>query len=416
MAKGVEDTAFYRYYPLASLNEVGGDPERFGVAVAQFHRRNMARRHAWPHSMLTTSTHDVKRGEDVRARINVLSEMPAEWYRAVSRWQRMNRQHAGDQEGRPPPDANEAYLLYQTLVGTWPLEPMSREQQPRYVERIQTYMQKAIHEAKVHSSWVNPNLEYDDAVRRFVEAILRDSPDNPFLDDFREFQTQVARAGCWNSLSQTLLKIASPGVPDFYQGTELWAFTLVDPDNRGAVDYEMRRAMLGELAREGAGNRADLVRRLIRTVTDGAAKLYVTSQALALRKDRGRLFCDGDYVSLLVTGERANDVVAFARVLDDEIAIAAAGRFFLDVVREGGAPAGRGVWGDTRIILPRRFTATDFRDALTDRSVETAGDEKRSIAVADAFAVWPLALLHTQGVAVSGRSEYHQEARGIDTA
>ncbi len=395
MAKGVEDTAFYRYYPLASLNEVGGDPERFGVPISQFHRRNAARLHAWPHSMLATSTHDVKRGEDVRARVNVLSEMPAEWYRAVTRWQRMNRQHATDLEGKLAPDANDAYLLYQTLVGTWPLEPMTREQQPRYVERIQTYMNKAIHEAKVHSSWVNPNQEYDDAMRRFIEAILRDSPDNPFLDDFREFQTQVARSGCWNSLSQTLLKIASPGVPDFYQGTEMWAFTLVDPDNRGAVDYDLRRAMLEALAREGADDRASLVRRLTRNLADGSAKLYVTSRALALRNERSRLFSEGVYVSLLVTGERADDVVAFARVLDDEIAIAVAGRFFLDVAREGGAPAGRTVWGDTRIVLPRRITAARFRDALTDRMVEAEGDEKRSIPVADAFAVWPLALLQS---------------------
>src|SRR5579884_3794983 len=187
MAKGVEDTAFYRFYPLASLNEVGAEPQTFGITVPMFHRKNGARLHAWPHSMLATSTHDTKRSEDVRARINVLSEIPLEWYRAVERWQKLNRQFRTDINGNEAPSTNEAYLLYQTLVGTWPLEAMTRESHTAYIGRIQTYMEKALHEAKVHTSWVNPNREWDEAVRRFVSGVLEDTPENRFLADFREF-------------------------------------------------------------------------------------------------------------------------------------------------------------------------------------------------------------------------------------
>ncbi|MCA1613855.1 MAG: hypothetical protein LC800_06845, partial [Acidobacteria bacterium] len=234
-AKGLEDTTFYRYYPLASLNEVGGEPDHFGVPVEEFHRFNLARRESWPHSMSATSTHDSKRGEDVRARLNVLSEIPEEWGRAVSRWRELNRAHRRGREGgggAEAPDGNEEYLLYQTLAGAWPLEELDEAGRAEFVGRIQEYIRKALREAKVHTSWINANDEYERAVADFVRAVLTPSEGNRFLADFAEFHRPVARAGMLNSLSQTLLKIAAPGVPDFYQGTELWGLTLRPPGRR----------------------------------------------------------------------------------------------------------------------------------------------------------------------------------------
>ncbi len=246
-AKGVEDTAFYRHYPLASLCEVGGDPTRFGVSPESFHTHNKERLRKWPDTMLATSTHDTKRSEDTRARINVLSEIPSRWYRAIRRWESFNYEKKGLIYGVPAPDSNEEYLLYQTLIGTWPLETGDGggSNDPVYVKRIQEYMVKALREAKVHSSWLSPNLQYEQAVNDFIERIL--SPDGTFASDFAEFHEPIARSAFANSLSQTLLKITVPGVPDFYQGTELWDYSLVDPDNRRPVDYAERRKLLESL-------------------------------------------------------------------------------------------------------------------------------------------------------------------------
>ena len=237
-AKAIEDTAFYIYNRLVSLNEVGGEPDKFGVSPAQFHERQAKRLREWPHSLLATSTHDTKRSEDVRARINVLSEMPKEWRTAVRRWARYNRKHKRRVDGQPAPDANEEYLLYQTLLGVWPFgSEMDAQEYSNLVERVQAYMGKALNEAKVHTSWANTNEAYLGAVSDFVASILRRSDDNRFLEDFLSLQKRIARYGAFNSLSQVLLKITSPGVPDIYQGTELWDFSLVDPDNRRPVDF-----------------------------------------------------------------------------------------------------------------------------------------------------------------------------------
>src|SRR5579864_9392095 len=290
MARGTEDTAFYRYYPLASLNEVGGHPERFGLSVNAFHRRNLIRGELWPNSMNGSSTHDTKRSEDVRARINVLSEMPSEWYRAIRRWRETNRRLKTRVDELIAPDANEEYLLYQTLVGTWPLHQMNGSQHAAYIQRIQMYMQKALHEAKLHTSWISPNAAYDEAVQNFVAKVLQPSADNTFLEDFRQFQAPIAQAGMWNSLSQTVLKIASPGVPDFYQGNELWSFQLVDPDNRDPVDFERRRKMLSKLRGKKDADTAALMDRLMSSPCDGAIKLFITHRALSFRRDHKELF------------------------------------------------------------------------------------------------------------------------------
>ena len=316
MAKGVEDTAFYRYFPLASLNEVGGSPDRFGVSVPAFHRRNLIRGELWPHSMNASSTHDTKRSEDVRARINVLSEAPEDWYRAIRRWSDMNRHCKIRVADVAAPDANEEYLLYQSLVGTWPLLEMCPEEHAIYIKRIQAYMHKAVHEAKAHSSWISPNAKYDKALADFVEHVLELSPRNAFLEDFRRFQGPIARAGMWNSTSQLLLKIASPGVPDFYQGSELWNFHLVDPDNRQPVDFESRIEILARLRAEAGIDPGALVSRLTGNPCDGAIKLYITSRALQFRKNQFELFAKGVYVPLVAQGSKANHLVAFARAFE----------------------------------------------------------------------------------------------------
>ncbi len=393
MAKGVEDTAFYRYYPLASLNEVGGSPERFGMSVSAFHRRNLIRRELWPNSMSATSTHDTKRGEDVRARINVLSEMPGEWYRAIRRWRDINKRWKTKVGDLLSPGANEEYLLYQTLVGTWPFTPMNEAEHAGYIERIQRYMEKALREAKVHTSWINPNAEYDQAVRDFVASILGLSSDNPFMEDFRQFQAPIAKAGVWNSISQVLLKIASPGVPDFYQGNELWCLDLVDPDNRRPVDYELRRRMLANLRPEAGADSATLLERMASDPSDGAIKLYVTNRAMRLRRDHRDLFAQGSYTPLTAAGSRANHVIGLARSLESVTVIALAGRFFLRLLNSGAVPAGD-AWGNTTVALPKKIAHTHFRDVFSGQTVSVEPREDGSeISLAKVFSRCPAALL-----------------------
>ena len=396
MAKGLEDTTFYRYYPLASLNEVGGEPAIFGIPVARFHRRNQARQEVWPHTLAATSTHDTKRSEDVRARINVLSEMPEEWNRAIHRWRELNRHKQGTYEGAHVPDANEEYLLYQTLVGTWPLEQMSAEERERYVRRIQDYMFKALKEAKLHTSWVNPDEAYEHAVRDFVQATLTPDADNAFLTDFTEFQRTTARAGMLNSLAQTLLKITAPGVPDFYQGTELWHFYLVDPDNRCPVDYGQRQTLLASLQQADGADPSALLDQLLRHPEDGRIKLYVTMRALKFRQAHRELFAQGDYLPLLARGSRAEHVLAFARKQGEQEAIAIAARFFvgLGATHTQQLALKPELWADTALPLGAQFGATRYRDIFTGREF-TAHDATngKELRLASVLSPLPVALL-----------------------
>ena len=389
-AKGLEDTAFYRFYPLASLNEVGGEPAIFGVTAERFHRRNQDRQESWPHSLSATSTHDTKRGEDTRARINVLSEIPEEWNQAVHRWREMNRPKKSRVEGAEAPDANEEYLFYQTLVGTWPLLPTDDEAHGSYVSRILDYMVKALKEAKVHTSWINADEEYERVVRDFVAAALDRGAGGAFVGDFAEFQKLTARAGLLNSLSQTLLKICAPGVPDFFQGTELWAFTLVDPDNRRPVDYELRRAHLASLREAGDGDATEFAHRLLEQPEDGRVKMYVASRALGFRRAHAALFSQGTYTPLRAAGRRAESVVAFAREHDASAAIVVAGRFFtrLGVGRSGALSLGREAWRDTTLELGA--LGGRFRDVFTGREFDARDGTLR---VADVLSPLPVALL-----------------------
>lgn len=315
IAKGIEDTAFYVHVPLASLNDVGGDPAKGIIAPEEFHRENSERLAQRPGSLLATTTHDTKRSEDVRARINVLSEIPKLWRAAINRWARLNRRHHREVDGLPAPSRNDEYLLYQTLVGTWPLEPLEEPSRREFTERIQGYMQKATREAKQRTSWISPNPEYDAAMWAFVGAILDDRPKNRFLADFRAFHQRILNWGLYSALSQTLLKLTSPGVPDIYQGQELWDFSLVDPDNRRPVDFARRREMLAQLQSDLSGGddaRLALTRHLAHHPADPRLKLLVTWQTLRFRREQADLFRLGSYVPLEVEGPLAAHVVAFA--------------------------------------------------------------------------------------------------------
>ncbi len=394
MAKGLEDTAFYRYCPLLSLNEVGGSPDRFGVALGHFHGKNLARRQLWRNAMLASSTHDTKRSEDVRARINVLSEIPAEWYRAIRAWQRLNEQKKMQVAGENVPSANEEYFLYQTLLGAWPLTPMDGAVHADFVGRIHTYMEKALREAKVNTSWISPNTEYEAAAHSFLDAILDNSAGNLFLQQFAPLQAKIAKAGMFNALSQTLLKITAPGLPDMYQGTEVWNFSLADPDNRRAVDYARLQALLAQLHAAESEDPALLLDRLLADPADGSLKLYVTRCALRFRREHRALFAHGSYIPLRAAGEKNKHVVAFARSFRGATVLVLAGRFFAQLAADVRLPVGAGTWGDTEVVLRKQIPAVPYRDVFTGKIVASAPrDEDFALPVAEAFAHLPIAML-----------------------
>jgi len=330
MAKGVEDTVFYVYNRFVALNEVGGDPETFGIEPDEFHRHMEAAQRAWPQGMLATSTHDTKRSEDVRARLALLSEMPDEWAQAVNRWSQMNEKH----QSAAGPDRNTEYLLYQTLVGAWPLD----------LDRALAYVQKAAREAKTHTSWTDPDPDYESALRGFVSGLLTD---RAFTDDLRAFAKRLVKPGSINALAQQLLKLTAPGVPDIYQGTEVWDLSLVDPDNRRPVDYAARHSLLEEITDADA---ADALER----DESGGPKLFVTQRALALRARLPEAFGPAStYKALSATGEKSDHVIAFLR---GDAALTVVPRLVIGL---------RGDWSDTRLDLPPgrwrdAFSAADF--------------------------------------------------------
>ncbi|MBV9464124.1 MAG: malto-oligosyltrehalose synthase [Verrucomicrobiae bacterium] len=395
MAKGVEDTAFYRYNRLLSLNEVGGSPDRFGTPVETFHQRNAERLGQWPATMLATSTHDTKRGEDVRARLNVLSENPGPWRRAVFNWSRSNqrcRRAIDENDGRPAPDPNEEYYFYQTLVGAWPLEPMDAAAYETFQERIQQAMLKSLREAKVHTSWITPNEPYEKAVAEFIrDALDRDAP-NPFLDEFLAFQKGLAFYGMLNSLSQTLLKAMAPGVPDFYQGSELFEFWLVDPDNRRPVDFQKRRAMLASLRSDTGAPRDSLLARLKAEWRSGAIKMELTRRALGFRRDHSELFAQGEYLPLTASGQKRN-LIGFARRHAGQWALVVAPRFFTRLVQPEQFPLGEVVWGDTLLHLPPT-SPLSWSNALTGEKISTSAQATgKGLLVGEVLKTLPVALL-----------------------
>ncbi|WP_262966859.1 malto-oligosyltrehalose synthase [Methylobacter psychrophilus] len=374
MAKGLEDTSAYIYHRLLSLNEVGGDPRRFGVTLNAFHKGNQARVADWPHAMLTTSTHDTKRSEDVRARLNVLSELPAAWRLALKHWSRVNISLKHTVDGLLVPTANDEYFIYQTLLGIWPPSDPDQNELAQLNVRVSEYMVKAVREAKVHSSWVNPNTDYEDAVLAFTDALIKAPIEGEFMSDFLPFQRRIARLGLFNSLSQTLIKLTAPGVPDIYQGCELLDFSLVDPDNRRPVDFTHRKTLLDALqtlSTQTPQQRSVGVRALSDTLEDGRGKLLVVKSALALRERKPEVFWQGSYVPLAVKGEQAAHVCAYARIAGNSYVITVAPRFFAGLTDEAAMlPIGEKIWGDTTVVIPFHKLGTHYVCAFTGKLLE----------------------------------------------
>jgi (1->4)-alpha-D-glucan 1-alpha-D-glucosylmutase len=384
MAKAVEDTAFYRYVRLLSLNDVGGEPDHFGVSVGAFHHVMQQQQREHPLGMLATATHDHKRGEDVRARIDALSELPLEWRRRVRRWARLNRFRVKEVDGRPVPGRNDAYLLYQTLVGSWPLGLGADDAEglAAYAERIAAYLIKASREAKQRTSWTAPDAGYESGLERFVQRILDPQDGRAFLGDLLPFQAQIAIIGALNGLAQTLLKLTAPGVPDTYQGCELWDLSLVDPDNRRPVDFALRRAMLAQDA-----DPADL----LSSWQDGRIKQHVVARTLALRRAAPALFT-GHYTPLEASGPHVERLVTFARSTDDATLIVIVPRLVAPLLDGAEVPlAPPAAWGDTRIALPDRPVGS-LHNPLTGKMLEPGAD---GLAAAEALADLPVALLTT---------------------
>ena len=376
MAKGVEDTAFYVYHRLIALNEVGGDPGEFGGTLETFHRQNAARLAEFPNSMLASSTHDTKRSEDVRARLAAISEMPRDWTQALRRWHTANRKHRSEIDGEWAPDHNEEALIYQTLLGSWPLAPLDENTRPIYVQRIQDYMMKALHEGKVNSSWIEPNERWDTAVSGFVAKILQPDRANRFPATFATFAERLAPLGAINSLTQTVLKLTIPGVPDLYQGSELWDFSLVDPDNRRPVEYQLRQDRLATL--EESASPAELMEHW----RDGRIKMFVIRRLLQFRRENPALFATGSYTPVPVTGALADCVVAFERQLETQTILVIVPRF---ASRVGFPPVGE-CWQDTA-IAPTAITP--WTDLLTGRSHAASS----SLRLAEILAEFPVAVL-----------------------
>jgi (1->4)-alpha-D-glucan 1-alpha-D-glucosylmutase len=400
MAKGFEDTLLYTYNRFVSLNEVGGDPNAFGLSLERFHGFNQRRARHWPRAMNATSTHDSKRGEDVRARLNVLSEIPELWRQTVMRWAGMNERHKQRCDGMPAPHRNDEYLLYQTLVGAL---PFAESEYDGFRQRIRDYMVKAVREAKTYSNWAQPNEAYENACLQFVDRLLDRSPENHFWADFLSFQEDVAAYGIINSLAQTTLKMTCPGLPDFYQGAELWDLNLVDPDNRRPVDFAKRARILKQMQENldppstgsslveealTAGRERQLAESLWETRADGRVKLFLIYSGLRARRAYRDLFETGAYLPASVTGSRAQHIVAFFRVRRNDHALVVVPRFVTSLAGPGERPTGRDIWEDTRIHLPGNAPPA-WHDTLTRNTLHAQNE----IYLGDVLTTFPVAIL-----------------------
>jgi (1->4)-alpha-D-glucan 1-alpha-D-glucosylmutase len=396
MAKAFEDTFLYVYNPLISLNEVGGDPRPTAALANNFSRFIADRRKHWPNSMNATTTHDTKRAEDVRARINVLSEVPEQWRERVERWSKLNAKNKTLVDGQQVPDRNEEIFLYQTLLGVWPTH---RHEDASLVERLQAYAVKATREAMVHTRWTLPNTAHENALKRFVASILKPAKTNAFLQDFVEFQQSIAHRGMVNGLSQSLIKIISPGIPDFYQGSELWDLRLVDPDNRQPVDFAKRSSMLTQLQQHAKPDAA-FVSELAQHWEDGRIKLYAIWKALNFRREQPELFSAGDFLDLKVTGPYPEQVVTFLRHHKREWALFVAPRW-LPRSSEAGSDREPGLlWQERRILLPDAAPQV-WKHIFTGEKISLSDVAQKSLAVSDVLLHFPVALL--KGDTVKGK-------------
>lgn len=384
MAKGFEDTLFYVYNRLLSLNEVGGEPGRFGICPSVFHGFAESESANWPHTLNATATHDTKRGEDARARINVLSEIPLEWERNLRHWSGLNAGKKKTVRGVPVPGPEMEYFLYQALIGAYPFQESERGQFP---SRFREYLVKAAREAKTFTDWAEPDPEYEAALADFAGAILDPGLSHDFLDSFLPFQARVAGYGVYNSLSQLLIKITAPGVPDLYRGTELWSLDFVDPDNRRPVDFAQRRRHLEEIIERSAKDLTGLVSELLETRGDGRLKLYVTWRALKARKDFNSAF-RGDYRAVKPSGMRSQNVLCYLREANDCRVLVVAPRFFTVLAPLDRGPFGREAWHDTFLSCPESEGVL-WTEEFTGRQVRGTGE----MPVADVLTHFPIALL-----------------------
>ncbi|HEV7874901.1 MAG TPA: 4-alpha-glucanotransferase, partial [Enterovirga sp.] len=381
MAKSLEDTLFYRYARLISLNEVGGDPGHFGLPRREFHDANRQRAETWPHAMIGTATHDTKRGEDARARLNALAEIPHVWEEALASWREIVAPHLGEADGGQAPDCNDQYMLFQALLGAWPIELLEHDDPTAadsFRDRFKGFAEKALREAKRHTSWVNDNQPYERAVSALIDALL--APGSQFLATFRPLAARLSRAGMLTGLARTVLKSTLPGVPDIYQGTEFWDLSLVDPDNRRPVDYRAREAALTE---------DEPAERLLGSWADGRIKQRILTRLLAERAASPALYADGDYRPVEARGEQAVNVLAFARTAGDDELVVAVPRLVGALTGGDGLPLGE-VWGETRLPVP----AGRWQDVLAGREIESRDD---GVPVRELFAHLPVSVLRRVG-------------------
>lgn len=385
MAKGIEDTLFYVYNRFIGLNDVGGAPNHFGISLKEFHDYNRYQQEHWPHALNATSTHDTKRSEDVRSRLSVLSELPEDWESAVKEWSELNADKKQIVNEQMIPEPNDEYFLYQTLVGAYPFNP---EELPEFKKRMKAYVVKAVREAKVHTAWLRPDEDYENGYANFVETLLTPTKDNTFLDKLQNFQKRIADYGIYNSLSQLLIKLTAPGIPDFYQGTELWELSLVDPDNRRPVDYPRRLSALKDIQTRWQKQPTTLIKDLLKNREDGRIKLFLMLRGLAARNYFRNVFRSGTYHPITVIGEHADHVIAFIRHKGEHTVVTVVPRFLTGLIEPNTFPLGKTVWGDTAIDLPGGSQA-NWQNWITHEPVNLSDQPL----MGDLLSQFPVALL-----------------------
>jgi (1->4)-alpha-D-glucan 1-alpha-D-glucosylmutase len=394
VAKGLEDTVLYIYCPLLSLNEVGGNPNPSAVVTSDFNQIATEREHRWRYSLNSTSTHDTKRGEDVRARINVLSEIPREWQNHLNRWARWNKKGKRVVESQEVPDRNEENFLYQTLLGAWPLE---QQAMPHFRARLEAYVIKAIREAMVHTRWTRPNTAHERAIVGFLKTLIAPARGNLFLNDFLKFQRKVAAYGMLNGLAQVLVKMTSPGVPDIYQGCDLWDLRLVDPDNRGPVDFTHRAALLDEIEKRSKQDPLPLACELVQNWQDGRIKLYLIWRILNLRRKYPRVFLDGQFLPMKMTGGRETNLIAYARRRGNTWIMTVVPRWLARSKVSPDLARLHKFWLGSHIALPGN-TPQSWLNVLTGETVETTHLRRApTLSLTDVFKNLPVAVLSGVG-------------------
>src|SRR5271155_249014 len=390
VAKGLEDTVLYVYCPLLSLNEVGGNPSPAAITAPDFFELIKDQQKQLRHGLSCTSTHDTKRGEDVRARINVLSEIPGEWQKHLNKWAAWNAKHKKSIDHHVAPDRNEENLLYQTLIGAWPLDALGLSQ---FKERLEAYIIKANREAMVHTRWTRPNAGHERAVTSFLKAILRPAGSNLFLQDFLPFQKKISEYGMLNGLAQVLVKMTSPGVPDFYQGCDLWDLRLVDPDNRGPVNFNHRDALLDEIEKRSKPEPLRLARELAQNWHDGRIKLYLIWKVLNLRRKHPKVFSDGEFLPVKIAGKRESNVIAYLRRSGQDWIVTVVPRWLARSKAPINSQRMQAFWAGSQIVLPAKAPSS-WRNVLTGESLSAKRAQRGArLSLPEIFKTFPVAVL-----------------------